>query len=165
MSTKSKIGIGVASVLVVVVAAWISTAPYPGNSGWQRTPGVIIGGTLTPAPADFTPLNDVRGNLIMKLAGFPPFVVYLSYVGTPEGVITATRPDGGYWAERVRTGSGDGWLRFGDETYAMHATEVVGDARLPMLERYSARTGLSMDVPMGGPDPVRDWEVFFWRPR
>ena len=105
------------------------------------------------------------GNVIMKLAGFPPFVVYLSYVGTPEGVITATRPDGGYWAERVRTGSGDGWLRFGDETYAMHATEVVGDARLPMLERYSARTGLSMDVPMGGPDPVRDWEVFFWRPR
>lgn len=165
MSTKSKIGIGVASVLVVVVAAWIFTAPYPGNSGWQRTPGVIIGGKLTPAPADFTPLNDVPGNVIMKLAGFPPFVVYLSYVGTPEGVITATRPDGGYWAERVRTGSGDGWLRFGDETYAMHATEVVGDARLPMLERYSARTGLSMDVPMGGPDPVRDWEVFFWRPR
>lgn len=165
MSVKAKIGIGAAVVLVVVLAAWVFTAPYPGNSGWQRTPGVIIGGTLTPPPDDFTPFNEVRGNLIMKLAGFPPFVVYLSYVGTPEGVITATRPDGGYWARRVREGSGDGWLRFGDQTFAMHATEVLGDARIPMLERYSARTGLSMDVPMGGPDPVRDWEVFFWRPR
>jgi hypothetical protein len=64
----------------------------------------------------------------MKLSGFPPFVVYLSYAGTPEGVITATRPDGGYWAPRVRDGTGDGWLRFGDETYAMRATEVVDDA-------------------------------------
>ena len=162
---KTRLKIGVVVVFALLVAAWVFTAPYPGNSGWQRTPGVIIGGTDTPAPEDFTPLNDVGVNLIMKLAGFPPFVVYLSYVGTPEGIITATRPDGGYWAERVRTGSGDGWLRIGDETFAMHATEVLGDARIPMLEQYSARTGLSMDVPMGGPDPVRDWEVFFWRPR
>jgi hypothetical protein len=101
----------------------------------------------------------------MKFAGFPPFVVYLSYVGTPEGVITATRPDGGYWAQRVRDNGGDGWLRIGDQTFPMRATEVLGDDRIPMLQAYSDKTGMPMDRAVGGPDPLRDWEVFFWRPR
>lgn len=164
MAGKKIAGIATGVVLLLVVV-WVLTAPYPGNTGWERTPGVIIGGTPTPAPSDFTPLNDQPGNLIMKFEGFPPFVVYLSYVGTPDGVITATRPDGGYWAQRVRDDGGDGWLRIGDATYAMRAQEVLGDARIPMLEKYSARTGMPMDVAVGGPDPLRDWEVFFWTPR
>jgi hypothetical protein len=160
-----KLRVGGIVILVVGTLGWVFTAPYAGNQGLSRTPGVILGGTPTPAPGDFTPLNDEGVNLIMKLAGFPPFVVYLSYVGTPDGVITATRPDGGYWAQRVRDGTGDGWLRIGDATYAMRATEVLGDDRIPMLEQYSARTGLPMDVAVGGPDPLREWEVFFWTPR
>lgn len=158
-------GIITALVLIICVSAYVFTAPYPGNTGWQRTPGVRIGGTAAAAPGDFTPLNDVGVNLKMKLAGFPPFVVYLSFVGTPDGVITATRPDGGYWAQRVRDDGGDGWLRIGDQTFAMRATEVLGDERIPMLEAYSARTSLPMDRAVGGPDPLRDWEVFVWRPR
>ena len=141
------------------------TAPYAGNEGLQRTPGVRIGGTDVHAPADFSTVNDVGVNLVMKLAGFPPFAVYLSYVGTPEGVITATRPDGGYWAQRVRDRGGDGWLRIGNATYAMQATEIMGEARLPMLELYSGKTRLPMDRAVGGPDALRDWEVFFWTPR
>lgn len=155
----------VVGALILGSLAYVYTAPYPGNTGLSRTPGVRIGGTPTPAPSDFTPLNDVSTNLIMKLDGFPPFVVYLSFVGTPDGVITATRPDGGYWARRVREGRPDGWLRIGDQTYAMRATEVLGDARIPMLEQYSARSGMPMDRAVGGPDPLRDWEVFFWTPR
>lgn len=164
MSTKAKVGIG-AVVVAAALATWVFTAPYPGNTGWERTPGVLIGGTETPAPTDFTALNDVGTNLIMKLAGFPPFAIYLSYVGTPEGVITATRPDGGYWAQRVRDNGGDGWLRIGDQTFPMRATEVLGDDRIPMLQAYSGKTGMPMDRAVGGPDPLRDWEVFFWRPR
>jgi len=165
MDKRMVSGIAIGVVLLVGLAGWVFTAPYLGNEGLARTPGVIIGGTDTPAPSDFTPLNDAEGPLIMKLSGFPPFVVYLSYAGTPEGVITATRPDGGYWAQRVRDGTGDGWLRFGDETYAMRATEVLGEARIPLLEHWSARTGMPMDTLVGGPDPLRDWEVFFWTPR
>ena len=106
-------------------------------------PGVRIGGTDTPAPEDFSSLNDLGTNLIMKLDGFPPFVVYLAYVGTPEGVITGTRPDGGYWPQRVREGRNEGWLRIGDETFAMQATEILGDARLPMIELWSPRAARS----------------------
>ncbi len=164
MKSKGKIALTTGAVALAILT-YVFTAPYPGNTGWQRTPGVRIGGTETPAPADFTALNDVARNLIMKFEGFPPFVVYLSYVGTPEGVITATRPDGGYWAQRVRDGTGNGWLRIGDQRFAMRATEVLGDARIPMLEAYSAKTGMPMDRAVGGPDPLRDWEVFFWRPR
>ena len=166
MASKEKIaGIVTGVVFLIGATSYVFTAPYPGNTGLQRTPGVRIGGMLTPPPSDFTPLNDLRGPLKMKQAAFPPFVIYLSYVGTPEGVITATRPDGGYWAQRVRDGTTDGLLRIGDATYEMRATEVLGDARRPMLERYSARTGMPMNRAVGGPDPLRDWEVFFWTPR
>ncbi len=166
MKEKRKIaGITTGVVLLIGVAGWVFTAPYAGNSGLSRTPGVIIGGADTPAPNDFSTVNDLGTNLLMKFRGFPPFVVYLSYVGTPEGVITATRPDGGYWARRVREGTGDGWLRIGDATYAMRASEIVGEARLPMLELYSGKTGLPMERAVGGPEPLRDWEVFLWTPR
>ena len=151
-------------VLMIGVAGWVFTAPYLGNEGLSRTPGVILGGTDTPHPSDFSTVDD-GGLLLMKMAGFPPFVVYLSYAGTPEGVITATRPDGGYWAQRVREGRNEGWLRIGDETYAMQATEILGDARIPMLELWSGRTRMPMDIAVGGPDPLRNWEVFFWTPR
>ncbi len=89
MSGKLKIaGIVTGVVLLIGVPSWVSTAPYAGNQGLSRTPGVIIGGTDTPAPSDFSTVNDVGTNLLMKQAGFPPFVIYLTYVGTPEGVIT-----------------------------------------------------------------------------
>ncbi len=163
--------------LVVGATSYVYTAPYAGNEGLSRMPGVRIGGTDTPGPRDFSSLNDAGLNLIMKLSGFPPFVVYLAYVGTPEGVITATRPDGGYWARRVREGRNEGWLRIGDETFAMQATEILGDARLPMLELWGPRaarsaralrageSGPPTDVAVGGPAPFRDMEVFFWTPR
>ena len=166
MTDKLKIvGIITGVVLLGGVTAWAFTAPYPGNTGLQRTPGVIIGGTDTPAPNDFSTVNDVAGTLLMKQGGFPPFVIYLSYAGTPDGVITATRPDGGYWAQRVRDGKTDGSLRIGDATYAMQATEIVGDARIPMLELWSGKTGMPMDRAVGGPYPLRDWEVFLWTAR
>ena len=179
---KGKLNITIIATTVVILIgalSYVYTAPYPGNTGLSRTPGVRIGGTDTAPPRDFSSLNDVGVNLIMKLGGFPPFVVYLAYVGTPEGVITATRPDGGYWARRVREGRNEGWLRIGDETFAMQATEILGDARLPMLELWSPRAIRSaransltageivppMDVAVGGPGPFRDMEVFFWTPR
>lgn len=165
MNGKEITGIATGLVLPIGGASYVYTAPYAGNQGLSRTPGVRIGGTDTPAPTDFSTVNDVGTNLLMKQGGFPPFVIYLSYVGTPEGVITATRPDGGYWAQRVRDGKTDGWLRIGDATYAMRATEILGDARLPMLELWSEKTGMPMDIAVGGPDPLRDWEVFLWTPR
>ena len=64
-------GIAIGVVLLVGLAGWVFTAPYLGNEGLARTPGVIIGGTDTPAPSDFTPLNHAEGPLIMKLSGFP----------------------------------------------------------------------------------------------
>jgi hypothetical protein len=165
--SKSKIaGIVVGVALLVGVLSWMFTAPYLSNQGLGRTPGVIIGGTPTPAPADFTPLNEQRGPLMMKQSGFPPLVVYLSFVGAPGGVITATRPDGGYWAQRIRDRGGDGYLRIGDATYAMEATEILDERRLPMMEQWAARSGRTLDQPLyEGSEPLREWEVFFWTPR
>ena len=115
----------------------------------------------------------------MKLDGFPPFVVYLAYVGTPEGVITGTRPDGGYWPQRVREGRNEGWLRIGDETFAMQATEIIGEDRLPMLELWrprAARSARAIAQAAGKTVSTRDSsteasepqllpEIFLWTPR
>lgn len=166
--SKAKIaGTVTGVVLLVAFLSWIFTAPYLSNQGLGRLPGVILGGTPTPAPNDFTPLNtSVQGPLIFKLSGFPPFANYLLWVGTPEGVITATRPDGGRWARRVREEGGDGWLRIGDSTYTMKATEILGADRIPMMEKWAAKAGRSIDEPLyAGSEPLRDWEVFFWTPR
>ena len=171
--------IAIIMVLVVSGTSYIYTAPYAGNAGLSRMPGVRIGGTLTAAPEDFSSLNDVGTNLIMKLDGFPPFVVYLAYVGTPGGVITGTRPDEGYWPQRVREGRNEGWFRIGDETFAMWATEILGDARLPMLELWSPRAARSAraiaqaagetvparDSAIGGSEPRLLPEIFLWTPR
>ncbi len=144
MLEKRRIALIVTVVVVLVgIVTYVYTAPYAGNSGLSRMPGVRIGGTLSPPPEDFSSLNDVGTNLIMKLDGFPPFVVYLAYLATPDGIITGTRPDGGYWPQRVRDGGNEGWLRIGDETFAMKAIEIHGDAKLPLIELWRPRAASS----------------------
>ncbi|MSR11463.1 MAG: hypothetical protein EXR84_06655 [Gammaproteobacteria bacterium] len=167
MSKQKMAGIATGVVFVVGVLAWMFTAPYLGNEGLARTPGVILGGTPTPALADFSTLNgNVQGFMLMKQSGFPPFVNYLSWVGTPDGVISATRPDGGLWAQRVRDDGGDGWLRIGDATFKMKATEILDSRRLPMMEQWAAKAGRTLDEPLyPGSELLREWEVFFWTPR
>ena len=165
MSKGRIAGLLIGVVLVGGILGWMFTAPYLSNQGLGRIPGVIIGGTLTPPLDDFTPLNDIPGYMMMKQKGFPSLVIYLTFVGTPDGVISATRPDGGYWAQRVRDRGGDGWLRIGDQTFAMTATEIFGDERIAMLEKWGAKSGRPMDISVGGAEPLRDWEVFFWTPR
>jgi|TARA_B110000438_G_scaffold303468_1_gene365084 hypothetical protein len=154
-------------VILAGILGWVVTAPYLGNTGLARTPGIILGGTITDAPSDFSPLNEsVRGPMLMKQSGFPPFVNYLSWVGTPDGVISATRPDNGYWARRVRERGGDGWLRIGDATYAMEATEIMGEERIAMMSQWAGKSGRTLDDPLyEGSEPLRDWKVFFWAPR
>lgn len=164
--SKMKIqGIAFGAILVCGTVGWAATAPYAGNTGLSRMPGIILGGTPTAAPSDFSSVDDVGGTLRFQQDGFPPLVIYLTYVGTPEGIITATRPDGGYWAQRIRDGVTDARFRIGDETYEVTAREITGDARLPLLQKYSAKSGMPLDVAVGGPDPLRDWEVFVWTAR
>jgi hypothetical protein len=167
MNKGAMFGVSLGLVLIVGLFAWVLTAPYLSNQGLGRTPGLIIGGTLTEAPDDFAPLNEsVQGPLYMKQAGFPPLVVYLSWVGTEGGVITATRPDNGYWARRIRERGGDGWLRIGEATYSMEATEIHGDERMAMMEQWASKSGRSLDEPLyAGSEPLREWEVFFWEPK
>ena len=81
-------------------------------------------------------------------------------------MITATRPDNGRWARRVRETNGDGWLRIGDATYEMRAEEIEGPERLAMMQLWAAKAGRTLDEPLyEGSEPLRDWKVFFWRPR
>ncbi len=156
-------GTALGIVLIIGFAYYVFTAPY------TRFPGVRIGGTLTTAPADLTTLNGERVALL-KLAGFPPFVIRVWYVPEQDGIITATRPDNGYWARRVR-GNPDGWLRIGDQTFALAGREVLGEARRPYLEKYGAKYKMPMgddfkgEIIAGTNEPLHTWEVFYWKPR
>ena len=167
MNNRERIRILIGVVVLAGVLGWLFTAPYLGNTGLARTPGVIIGGTATAALDDFTPLNEIfPGPIRMKQTGFPPFVTYLSWVGTPDGVITATHPDGALWAQHVRDHGGDGWLRIGEATYTMEAIEIFGDERISMMEQWAAMAGIAIDDSIyEGAEPLRNWEVFFWKPR
>ena len=148
-----------AAVLVVAATAYVFTAPY------ARIAGVRIGGTMTPPPADFTTLKQTIG--LIKTGGFPPFVVHVVLVPFRGGFITATRPDGGYWSKRARLAP-DGYVRTGDTTFAMKATEILGDERHPYLRAWGGPDldrRLSGGVIVGESEPLRDWQVFLWTPR
>ena len=149
--------------LLLGFTCYVFTAPY------TRFPGVRIGGQLTPPPADWSTVNGEKVALL-KLEGFPPFVIHVWNVGEAGGIITATRPDAGYWAKRVRSNP-NGWIRLGDRTYAVAAREVVGDARIPYLEKYGAKYKMPMrydfkgEIIPGTNEPLHTWEVFYWTAR
>lgn len=162
-SQTRPIALTVCLVLALGFAYYVFTAPY------TRFPGVRIGGQLTAAPSDWSAVNDVRV-VLLKLAGFPPFVIHVWYVAEGGGIITATRPDNGYWARRVRSNP-DGWLRIGDRTYALSGKEVLGEARIPYLEKYGAKYKMPMgydftgEIIPGANEPLHTWEVFYWTAR
>ncbi len=159
-SRKSIAGTALAAILVVAATVYVFATPY------NRIAGVRIGGTLTPPPEDFTTAYP-RTVGIIKTGGFPPFVVHVSLVPFKGGFITSTRPDGGYWSKRARIAA-DGYVRHGNSTFAMKATEVVGDARKPYIQAMfgpDLTRRLSGGVIIGLSEPVGEWQVFLWTPR
>ena len=161
MASKKKIaGLAVIAVLVMAATTYTFVTPY------NRIAGIRIGGTQTPAPADFTTAFTRTVGQI-KTGGFPPFVVNVSLVPFKEGFITSTRPDGGYWSQRARLAP-NGYVRSGDATFAMKATEVVGEAKIPYLTAMfgaDMNRRLSGGVIIGESEPVGEWQLFLWTPR
>lgn len=163
MTQTRRAAMALGLALVLGFTYYVFTAPY------TRFPGVRIGGQLTPPPADWSTVNGEKVARL-KLEGFPPFVIHVWNVGEAGGIITATRPDGGYWASRVRSNP-NGWIRLGDRTYAVAAKEVVGEARIPYLEKYGAKYKMPMrydfkgEIIPGTNEPLHTWEVFYWTAR
>ncbi len=162
-SKATTAGISLVVLLAIMVTVYIFVTPY------NRIAGIRIGGSLTPPPSDWTTVNNIA-EVQLKTGGFPPFVVNIWFVPDEGGFITATRPDGGYWAKRVRDNP-NGHIRVGDETYALTATEILGDERIPYLESYGGKYGMPMgldfsgEIVTGQTEPLHTWEVFYWTPR
>ena len=166
----SKAWIALGGVLVIAAITYVFVTPY------NRTPGVRLGGALTAPPADWSGLNVERQPgqtslqaqvMQLKPDGFPPFVVNVWFVGTPTGVITATRHDGGYWGERVRANP-NATIRIGDAAYEVTAREIVDDAERKELSAAYVRKYKLEKVPGMTFDDLANpslWEVFFWTPR
>ena len=162
MATKTKkVGIWLGALLVIAAVVYVFVTPY------NRTFGVRLGGTLTAPPGDWSASNTVR-LMQLKPDGFPPFVVNIWFVGTPNGVITATRPDGGYWGQRIRANP-NASVRIGDAAYEVKAREVLDfPERKEMLAAYVNKYNLAKVPGMTLDDlanPSLPWEVFFWTPK
>ncbi len=161
MASKTRTaGVVLLAVLGIAATTYIFATPY------NRIAGIRIGGTLTPPPPDFT-VAYKRATGQIKTGGFPPFVVNVSLVPFKDGFITSTRPDAGYWSKRARLAP-DGYTRVGNTTFAMKATEVVGDAKKPYLQAMfgpDLSRRLSGGVIIGESEPVGEWQVFLWTPR
>lgn len=161
MASKAQTaGIVFGAVLLVAGIVYVFATPY------NRIAGIRIGGTLTTPPADFT-TEYKRAVGLIKTGGFPPFVVNVSLVPFKGGFITSTRPDGGYWSQRARLAP-NGYVRHGNATFAMKATELLGDDKKPYLEAMfgpDLSRRLSGGVIIGVSEPVGEWQVFLWTPR
>ena len=156
-----KAGIALGAFLAIAAVVYVFVTPY------NRTPGVRLGGSLTAAPSDWSAVNGAR-LMQLKPDGFPPFVVNIWFVGTPNGIITATRPDGGYWGQRIRANP-HATVRIGDAAYQVTAREVLDyPERKEMLAAYVNKYNLAKVPGMTLDDlanPTLPWEVFFWTPR
>ena len=161
MANKKKIAaVAIVAVLGIAATTYIFVTPY------NRIAGIRIGGTITSPPADFSTAF-ARGIGTIKTGGFPPFVVHVSLVPFKGGFVTATRPDGGYWAKRARLAP-NGYARSGDTTFAMTATEIFGEEKNPYLQAWGGPDldrRLSGGVIIGVSEPLREFEVFLWTPR
>lgn len=149
-----------AGLLIVAAIVYIFMTPY------NRIAGIRIGGNLMEPPEDFGEFYESSIGQI-KTGGFPPFVVNVALVPVQDAFITASRPDGGYWTERARIAP-DGYIRLGDDTFAMTATEIFGDDRLTLLRIWGGPDldrEMSGGVIQGTSEPLRDWVVFYWEPR
>jgi hypothetical protein len=156
-----KAGIALGALLAIGAVVFVFVTPY------NRTPGVRLGGSLTAPPSDWSTVNSAR-LMQLKPDGFPPFVVNIWFVGTPDGVITATRPDGGYWGQRVRANP-NATVRIGNAAYKVKAREVMEFAqRKELLAAYVAKYNLAKVPGMSLDDlanPALPWEVFVWTPQ
>jgi len=62
----------------------------------------------------------------------------------------------------------NGYVRHGNATFAMKATEVVGEAKKPYIQAMfgpDLNRRLSGGVIIGESEPVGEWQVFLWTPR
>ncbi len=171
MATKTKkIGICFGALLVIAAVVYVFVTPY------NRTFGVRLGGTLTAPPADWSGLNVERQPgqtsaqaqvMQIKPEGFPPFVVNIWFVGTPTGVISATRHDGGYWGGRVHANP-NATIRIGDAAYDVTARHIVDEAERKEMGAAYVRKYNTGKAPGMAPEDLANpalWEIFFWTPR
>ena len=166
----SKAGVVIGGLLAIAAIVYVFVTPY------NRTPGVRLGGTLTAPPADWSGLNIERQPgqtslqaqvMQLKPDGFPPFVVNVWFVGTPTGVISATRHDGGYWGERIHNNP-NATIRIGDAAYEVTAREIVDEAERKEMGAAYVRKYKLEKVPGMTVDDLANpslWEIFFWTPR
>jgi hypothetical protein len=48
----------------------------------------------------------------------------------------------------------------------MEAIEIFGDERIAMMGQWATMAGITIDDSLyEGAEPLRNWEVFFWKPR
>ena len=127
-------------------------------------------------PDDFSIFNDVGTNLDYE-AGWLSLICGLSCIRGNTRRYNHRNSAGRriLAATSKRDGRNEGWLRIGDETFAMKATEILGDARLPMLElwRPRARESARAIAQAAGSAPPTSRnsepqllpEIFLWTPR
>lgn len=121
-----KLIVAAAVALAVIAALAAPIGPLP---------GFFIGGTATPAPAQWPDTSDVD-EILLKVPGTPPRVVTIWVIDHDGALHVVGAPDSG-WVERI----GDGapvQMRIDDRTYDLTARRIK-DGWQPVLEAYVAK--------------------------
>lgn len=108
-----------AGLLAVAVFAVYALGPI------DAFPGMLLGGTPTDAPANWTDVDD-HDDIFIETAGFPPLVVRTWYSGNDDGLYVFGWRDSN-WLSRIRA-TPDARVRIGDSTFSVRAVAVDSDA-------------------------------------
>jgi hypothetical protein len=126
----------------------------------HQTPGMRIGGALSPAPNNFEFVSDYDTILLRAKGAVLPRVVTIWGVGFPDALYVWGDPASG-WTKRVAKRP-DVIVRVGPDAFELRAEKVEDRTELEgVVAAYALKYGEDLDAVFGRPATVDDFKLVY----
>jgi hypothetical protein len=126
----------------------------------DETPGLRLGGTLSPAPSNFEFVSDHPTILLRAQGSILPRVVTIWGVGFPNALYVWGDPTSG-WTQRVAQRP-DVMVRIGEDAFELRAEKVSDPAEVErVVAAYAEKYGEDLEAIFGRPATVEDFSLIY----
>jgi hypothetical protein len=126
----------------------------------DETPGLRLGGALSPAPSNFEFVSDHPTILLRAQGSILPRVVTIWGVGFPNALYVWGDPTSG-WTQRVAQRP-DVMVRIGEDAFELRAEKVSDPAEVErVVAAYAEKYGEDLEAIFGRPATVEDFSLIY----
>ena len=124
----------------------------------DETPGLRLGGSLSPAPSNFEFVSEYPTILLRAQGSILPRVVTIWGVGFPNALYVWGNPSSG-WTQRVAKRP-DVMVRIGDDVFELRAGKVNDRAEVErVVNADAAKLGKDLEAIVGRPATATDFSL------